>query len=280
MQCVFLGFCLIALVNFSVSKDVLQKPRFLGVKSRRYVRVYCIVPEEHSSGQIQWYKSPKHDSLLKNPIVENERFEIALLSKSRNAWIGIKMVQPEDSGVYFCKINNVWGSGTELQVYRHIDTREAMRRTKMKDVMIIIQALLLVSCVLAPLLLHLKKAKEEDAIYEEPEEDHTYEGLEIEHCGLYEDIPALSQPSEATWEQTESPRGCSVSSGPAEVLLKRKKVQKWVKHAAIGNAFLEVLLVVLDDGKVAAECRLDPEEFLPGGKDVEVEHAQSMATQA
>ncbi|KAG7492316.1 hypothetical protein MATL_G00013700 [Megalops atlanticus] len=205
MQCVFLGFYLLALVNFSVSQEILQRPRFLGVKRLRNVRVFCIVPEEQASGVIQWYKVSKHTSELQKPIVENDRLKIAQLSKARNAWIGIEKAQPEDSGVYYCKINNTLGSGTELQVYRHIDAEEAMRRTKMKDVMIIIQALLLVSCVLAPLLLHLKKAKEEDAIYEEPEEDHTYEGLEIEHCGLYEDIPALSQPSEATWEQTESP---------------------------------------------------------------------------
>lgn len=50
---------------------------------------------------------------------------------------------------------------------------------------------------------------------------------------------------------------------PEEVLLKRGKLQKWARDKAVVNAFEKVLLIVLGNGKVAVECRIDPDEILP-----------------
>ncbi|XP_066554835.1 RAD52 motif-containing protein 1 isoform X2 [Amia ocellicauda] len=49
---------------------------------------------------------------------------------------------------------------------------------------------------------------------------------------------------------------------PEELLMKRGMLQKSAKERAISYAFQKVLLVVLGNGKVAVECKLDPDEIL------------------
>ncbi|KAM9494264.1 RAD52 motif-containing protein 1 isoform 2-T2 [Clarias gariepinus] len=51
--------------------------------------------------------------------------------------------------------------------------------------------------------------------------------------------------------------------GPEEKLWKRGKLMKWAKDKAVVAAFEKVLLIVLGNGKIAVECRTDPEEILP-----------------
>ncbi|XP_061080903.1 RAD52 motif-containing protein 1 isoform X2 [Conger conger] len=48
-----------------------------------------------------------------------------------------------------------------------------------------------------------------------------------------------------------------------EVCLKRGKLKKWAKDKAMVDAFRNVLLVLLSNGKVAVECRFDPDQVLP-----------------
>ncbi|XP_012682813.1 RAD52 motif-containing protein 1 [Clupea harengus] len=55
---------------------------------------------------------------------------------------------------------------------------------------------------------------------------------------------------------------------PEEVLRKRGKLQRWARDKAVVNALEKVLLIVLGNGKIAVECRIDPDEILPDG-DVE-----------
>ncbi|XP_063071262.1 RAD52 motif-containing protein 1 [Engraulis encrasicolus] len=50
---------------------------------------------------------------------------------------------------------------------------------------------------------------------------------------------------------------------PEVVLLKRGKLQKWARDKAVVNAFERVMLIVLGNGKVAVECRSDPDEVFP-----------------
>ncbi|KAJ8383478.1 hypothetical protein AAFF_G00219950 [Aldrovandia affinis] len=206
MHCALVGCCLLAMVNFSGSLMILQKPRFLGVKNQSPVPLYCMTPDWNKSAVIQWFKVLEyHMKKPKHSVVKSDRYKIIQMDELNTGMLKIMNVQPEDSGVYFCQLNGTWGPGTELQVFRKTNPEEAMRRSRLKDTIILIQALLLLAAVLAPLLLCLKQAEKEDAIYEEPEDEHTYEGLEIEQCGLYEDIPALHQDFEATWEKAESP---------------------------------------------------------------------------
>ncbi|KAJ8345454.1 hypothetical protein SKAU_G00296470, partial [Synaphobranchus kaupii] len=48
-----------------------------------------------------------------------------------------------------------------------------------------------------------------------------------------------------------------------ELCLKRGHLQKWAKDKAVVDAFRKVLLVLLSNGKVAVECKFDPDEILP-----------------
>ncbi|ROL53942.1 B-cell antigen receptor complex-associated protein beta chain [Anabarilius grahami] len=86
------------------------------------------------------------------------------------------------------------------------EPQAVMRRSRVKDVIIFLQAFLLILCIVVPLIQFYKLGKKEEADYEEPEDDHIYEGLEIEQCGgdIYEDISTYAQPTDAAWE-VESP---------------------------------------------------------------------------
>ncbi|KAL1263934.1 hypothetical protein QQF64_004289 [Cirrhinus molitorella] len=89
----------------------------------------------------------------------------------------------------------------------HSNPQTILARSRVKDVIIFMQGFLLFLCIVYPLVQYYKLEKKEDAVYEEPEDDHIYEGLEIEQCGgndLYEDITALARDTDAAWE-VESP---------------------------------------------------------------------------
>ncbi|XP_038847460.1 B-cell antigen receptor complex-associated protein beta chain [Salvelinus namaycush] len=203
------GCCGLAFVNLSVALNstlhVTQKPRFYGVKTNRNVTIFCMVSDRNQSATVEWYKASEYNTTRKK--IEGDRVTVRQKSMLRNALIELSRVETEDTGLYFCLINNItWGPGTELQVFRPSNAENAERRSKLKDALIFLQALLLTLFALVPLLRHQSLLKKEDAIYEEPEHDHIYEGLEIEHCGgLYEDISAYAQPgpaeAAAAWKQ-------------------------------------------------------------------------------
>lgn len=52
-------------------------------------------------------------------------------------------------------------------------------------------------------------------------------------------------------------------SGPEERLYKRGRLMKRARDKAVASAFGKVILIVLENGKVAVERRFDPEEILP-----------------
>ncbi|XP_072568499.1 B-cell antigen receptor complex-associated protein beta chain [Paramormyrops kingsleyae] len=200
LSCIFTGSTWLVLINFADCQNISQKPRYLSVKSGRTVEIYCV-----GLNASDWYWSPSYESEQMKKISQSSHFMIDLARPNRNASVSIHKVTPEDSGIYYCEWNKIKGPGTELKVVRHIRPKDAMKRSNMKDSMIIIQGLLLVLCAAVPVLLYFYKGKNEDGIYEEPQDDHLYEGLTVEHCDLYEDIPAYSQPAEAEWESPESP---------------------------------------------------------------------------
>ncbi|KAJ8264614.1 hypothetical protein GJAV_G00151300 [Gymnothorax javanicus] len=204
MHSALIGCCLLTMVNFSVSLHVFQKPRFLGVKSHRPVPLYCAMPDEHSHAVAEWFKAEAHDEDPKKLVI-TDKIEISANGNVQNGRVKLPNPQPDDSGVYYCKLNDTMGPGTQLQVFRKINAKRAEHRGQLKDALIIILALLLVTLVTF-LVVRLKHARNnEDIIYEEPEDNHIYEGLGIEHCGLYEDIPAYSENSEAPWGKDNSP---------------------------------------------------------------------------
>uniref|UniRef100_A0A671RAC6 Protein sidekick-like n=1 Tax=Sinocyclocheilus anshuiensis TaxID=1608454 RepID=A0A671RAC6_9TELE len=182
---------------------VFQKPRFVGVKTGRTVIIYCVPSNPSLSAHVEWFKDQAYKDQLKN----SQRISIMEKSDKINASIAIKKVETKDSGTYFCKLSSTLGPGTELQVSRYTEPQTILMRSRVKDVFIFLQALLLILCIVVPLVQFYRLEKKEDAVYEEPEDDHIYEGLAIEQCGgadLYEDITALARDTDAAWE-VESP---------------------------------------------------------------------------
>ncbi|XP_016145554.1 protein sidekick-like [Sinocyclocheilus grahami] len=205
MHYFLLGSSVMALIYLSAEENihVFQKPRFVGVKTGRTVIIYCVPSNPSLSAHVEWYKGQAYKDQLKN----SQRISIMEKSDKINASIAIKKVETKDSGTYFCKLNSTPGPGTELQVSRYTEPQTILMRSRVKDVFIFLQALLLILCIVVPLVMFYRLEKKEDAVYEEPEDDHIYEGLAIEQCGgadLYEDITALARDTDAEWE-VESP---------------------------------------------------------------------------
>ncbi|KAK7123092.1 hypothetical protein R3I94_020014 [Phoxinus phoxinus] len=205
MHSFLLGCSVMALICLSAEANnihVFQKPRYLGVKTGRSVMIYCVSSRSSLPAHVVWFK----DQAEKGTLKKSQRIDIKEKSEQTNASIVIKNVEIEDSGIYFCKLNGTLGPGTALQVSRYSEPQAILHRSRVKDVIIFLQAFLLILCIVVPLLQFYKLEKKEEAEYEEPEDDHIYEGLEIEQCGgdVYEDISAYAQPTDAPWE-VESP---------------------------------------------------------------------------
>ncbi|XP_062859521.1 B-cell antigen receptor complex-associated protein beta chain [Trichomycterus rosablanca] len=210
MHYMFLTCSLMVLVNLSgaaLKLQVQQKPRYYGVKVGRQVGFICSnTGPLQDSLEVEWYKVKAFEERTKVLSDRGHPFTNPRAIKNKGHLI-INKVEAEDSGIYFCKINKTWGFGTELQVFRRTDLSASEWRSNMKDMIIVLQGLLLVLCIVLPLVRFFTLENKEEVVYEEPVEDHTYEGLEIEHCGdLYEDLTAYSQipETDAPW-QVESP---------------------------------------------------------------------------
>ncbi|XP_026882542.2 RAD52 motif-containing protein 1 isoform X4 [Electrophorus electricus] len=54
-----------------------------------------------------------------------------------------------------------------------------------------------------------------------------------------------------------------LEKGPEGKLWKRGKLMRWARDKATASAFEKVVVIVLGNGKVAVECRFDPDEILP-----------------
>ncbi|XP_076866363.1 RAD52 motif-containing protein 1 [Brachyhypopomus gauderio] len=51
--------------------------------------------------------------------------------------------------------------------------------------------------------------------------------------------------------------------GPEVKLWKRGKLMRWARDKAAAGAFEKVVIILLGNGKVAVECRFDPDEIIP-----------------
>ncbi|XP_047465326.1 uncharacterized protein cd79b [Mugil cephalus] len=209
MRWMLAGCCGLALISISVvlgsTLEITQKPRFYGVFVNSKMIIYCRTTTAYT-GQPKWYKVNKYDAEPEDRVELEQSRSITFERKFSNSSAHLIMynAQLEDSGVYFCKIHETWGPGTEVQVARKVDLSLLQYRSKLKDGFIIIQGLMLAVCIAAILFRKHQLLEKRDSIYEEPETDHIYEGLAIETCGggLYEELTAYTQPdgAEAPWE--------------------------------------------------------------------------------
>ncbi len=173
-------FCLACFLSIhlffsaGVNIHVFQKPRFVGMRTGRTVRIYCVPSTPSLPAHVEWFKGQAKNHQLKN----SQRIKIKEKSDTINASIIISNVETEDSGTYFCKLNNTFGPGTELQVLSrcqfvdvfacflrlytcislsvsspgYADPQAVLSRSRVKDVFIFLQGLLLILCIAVPLV--------------------------------------------------------------------------------------------------------------------------------
>ncbi|XP_058477499.1 B-cell antigen receptor complex-associated protein beta chain [Solea solea] len=189
------GCCVLGSIYLSAAVPQLtQRPRFFGAKPGSTVVIWC-----SGIGIARWNKDDTKEDLH-----SEKRIKFHHTNLTENYYLFIHNVTAEDSGVYYCKINNLTGPGTQVKVAKTTNLVQARYRTMLKDGLIIFQGLLLAFCISAILLRRQTMAEKKDSIYEEPETDHIYQGLAIESCGggLYEELSVYAQAdgAEAPWE--------------------------------------------------------------------------------
>ncbi|XP_074019063.1 B-cell antigen receptor complex-associated protein beta chain [Numenius arquata] len=180
---------------------VQQHPRYVAAKKNAPVHFICYSKEPQI---MQWYKIAQDSNELYE-LENTSRYNI----ERRDRYINFTIfrITYEDNGVYVCDSKNLMAEkkrphlcGTELRVMGHSNIQQIQSRNTLKDAIIIIQSILLVVFISVPMLLFLDKGEEKES----PEEDHTYEGLEVEQMATYEDITPFRD-MKAKWTVGEHP---------------------------------------------------------------------------
>lgn len=112
-NCVTVSFNLlfVCLVADNKTLQIRQKPRFYGVAVKSSVHIYCLSSRQDNS-TVKWFKANKigdEQTPLSTLIDDDIRFQMAYLY--------INNIQMRHSGVYYCKINETQGPGTEVKVF-------------------------------------------------------------------------------------------------------------------------------------------------------------------
>ncbi|NXN78804.1 CD79B protein, partial [Bombycilla garrulus] len=181
---------------------VYQNLRYVAVKKNMPISFICY---SQDSQFMQWYKTAE------------ERDEFSVLDRNTpsyriertNASINLTLFRAtnQDNGIYVCDVkgleqkDKLHSCGTELRVLGTSSIKQVQNRNTLKDAIIIIQSILLVIFISIPVLLFLDKASDNK---KRPEEDHTYEGLEVEQMATYEDITPFRD-VKAKWTVGEHP---------------------------------------------------------------------------
>ncbi|NWV13231.1 CD79B protein, partial [Ptilonorhynchus violaceus] len=180
---------------------VAQQPRYVAVKVNMPVQFICY---SHEPQNMQWYKTAENGddfSVLGQNI---SSYTITRTNNSIN--LTFARVSYNDSGIYVCDKKSLLKEqlhecGTQLRVMGTSSIKQVQNRNTLKDAIIIIQSILLVIFISIPILLLLDKVGDTK---KSPEEDHTYEGLEVEQMATYEDITPFRD-MKAKWTVGEHP---------------------------------------------------------------------------
>ncbi|NWV85165.1 CD79B protein, partial [Dasyornis broadbenti] len=178
-----------------------QHPRYLAVKKNMpvYFICYCQEPEN-----MQWYKTAEDSKDLSVLDQNTSSYTIERTNVSIN--LTLFRTTYQDCGIYVCdkkgllEKEKLHACGTELRVMGTSSIKQVQNRNTLKDAIIIIQSILLVIFISIPILLFLDKGEDKKS----PEEDHTYEGLEVEQMATYEDITPFRD-MKAKWTVGEHP---------------------------------------------------------------------------
>ncbi|XP_003262692.1 B-cell antigen receptor complex-associated protein beta chain isoform X1 [Nomascus leucogenys] len=186
----------------SACSRIWQTPRFIARKRGFTVKMHCYV--NGASDNVTW--------LWKRETDEEPRqlkLEPGHMQKTHNksvTTLTIQGIRFEDNGIYFCQqeCNNTsevyLGCGTELRVMGFSTLAQLKQRNTLKDGIIMIQTLLIILFIIVPIFLLLDKDDSKAGM----EEDHTYEGLDIDQTATYEDIVTL-RTGEVKWSVGEHP---------------------------------------------------------------------------
>uniref|UniRef100_A0A8C3W9J6 B-cell antigen receptor complex-associated protein beta chain n=1 Tax=Catagonus wagneri TaxID=51154 RepID=A0A8C3W9J6_9CETA len=176
-----------------------QHPRFVAKKRGSTVEIKCYVED---LGIVSWLRKEEVDSEPK--IFLPEKGRIVQNQTASEAMLIIQDVQSQDNGIYICRqeCSNAQeqGCGTELRVMGFSTLAQLKRRNTLKDGIIMIQTLLIILFIIVPIFLLLDKDDSKPGM----EEDHTYEGLDIDQTATYEDIVTL-RTGEVKWSVGEHP---------------------------------------------------------------------------
>ncbi|NXQ37576.1 CD79B protein, partial [Alaudala cheleensis] len=179
-----------------------QHPRYVAIKKNMPVYLLCYSQE---SQNMQWYKTAEDRDDLSVLDQNTPSYSI----ERTNASINLTLFRAtfQDSGIYVCDMKGLLQKeklhlcGTELRVMGTSSIKQVQNRNTLKDAIIIIQSILLVIFISIPILIFLEKASDKK---KSPEEDHTYEGLEVEQMATYEDITPFRD-VKAKWAVGEHP---------------------------------------------------------------------------
>nr|CAG31473.1 hypothetical protein RCJMB04_6m21 [Gallus gallus] len=179
-----------------------QHPRYIAAKKNTSVHFICYTSQPHA---MQWYKALGNGKEFHVLDQSSDRFSIN--NTNDRISFTISRISYEDNGIYVCDSKNLTeekrqpnSCGTEIRVMSRSNIQQIQNRNTLKDTIIIIQTILLVIFISVPMLLFLEKGDRK----ERPEEDHTYEGLEVEQIATYEDITPFRD-MKAKWTVGEHP---------------------------------------------------------------------------
>uniref|UniRef100_A0A8C9ERE5 B-cell antigen receptor complex-associated protein beta chain n=1 Tax=Pavo cristatus TaxID=9049 RepID=A0A8C9ERE5_PAVCR len=179
-----------------------QYPRYMAAKKNMTVHFICYTRQPDA---MQWYKALAEGEEFHALDLSSDRFSIQNTNNLIN--LTILRISYEDSGIYVCDSKNLTEEkrqpdlcGTELRVMSHSSIQKIKSRNTLKDIIIIIQTILLVIFISVPMLLFLEKGDGKES----HEEEHTYEGLEVEQIATYEDITPFRD-MKAKWTVGEHP---------------------------------------------------------------------------
>ncbi|NXH98759.1 CD79B protein, partial [Pachycephala philippinensis] len=179
-----------------------QNLRYVAVRKGMAVHLICYSQEAQN---LTWYKTAEDRDVLSVLDQSTPSYSI----ERRNTSINLTLLRTTygDSSIYVCdrkdlkKKEELHSCGTELRVMGTSSIKQVQNRNTLKDAIIIIQSILLVIFISIPILLLLDKVRGKKKI---PEEDHTYEGLEVEQMATYEDITPFRD-VKAKWTVGEHP---------------------------------------------------------------------------
>ncbi|XP_036609472.1 B-cell antigen receptor complex-associated protein beta chain isoform X2 [Trichosurus vulpecula] len=179
-----------------------QRPRFVAKKRDRSFEVTCYV---NRFSEVTWLLKQELDP--EPQVLPPDNGRLLQVVNGTTATLIISKIQFEDNGIYYCEQRCkegpekiLRGCGTELRVMGYSTVAQLKRRNTLKDAIIMIQTLLIIVFITVPIFLLLDKDDSKVAL----EDDHTYEGLEIDQTATYEDIVTL-RTGEVKWSVGEHP---------------------------------------------------------------------------